>query len=216
MAHELAGALQQAGRIRQRCTVKEPHVDVRSEYIDVPEGRIAQTCNRTAVMQDLPDFVPAFSHHLKPLIRDGSQFTSVPFHPRIDGGIAFDSTVESQQFRSHRRPIFAFGSMLRGTPTRATKGVGPQKRPCIELTRSSLLISDLALPPKNRFLDSFRVADDRCSINNTLGWWLLVCGPGKQKQIPIRIFDDEILGAPGLLFQRLVKGNPTGLKFKKQ
>jgi hypothetical protein len=49
---------------------------------------------------------------------DGSQFTSMLIHPRIDGGIAFDSTVESQQFRSHRRSIFAFGSMLRGTPTR--------------------------------------------------------------------------------------------------
>src|SRR5437588_10169503 len=79
MAHELAVALQQAGRIRQRCAVKEPHVDVGSEYIDVAEGRIAQTCNRTAVMQYLPDFVPAFSHHLKPLMRDGSQFTSSPF-----------------------------------------------------------------------------------------------------------------------------------------
>src|SRR5277367_5391943 len=105
MAHELAGALQQAGRIRQRCALKEPHVYVRSEYIDVAEGRIAQTCNRTAVMQDLPDFVPALSHHLKPLMRDGSQFTSMLIHPRIDGGIAFDSTVESQQFRSHRRSI---------------------------------------------------------------------------------------------------------------
>ena len=102
MAHELAGALQRAGRIRQRCAVKEPHVYVRTEYIDVAEGRIAQTYNRTAVMQDLPDFVPAFSHHLKPLMRDGSQFTSMLFHPRIDGGIALDSTVESQQFRSHR------------------------------------------------------------------------------------------------------------------
>ena len=61
MAHELAGALQRAGRIRQRCAVKEPHVYVRTEYIDVAEGRIAQTYNRTAVMQDLPDFVPAFS-----------------------------------------------------------------------------------------------------------------------------------------------------------
>jgi hypothetical protein len=58
-------------------------------------------------MQDLPDFVPAFSHHLKPLMRDGSQFTSMFFHPRIDGAIAFDSTVESQQFLSHRRSIFA-------------------------------------------------------------------------------------------------------------
>jgi hypothetical protein len=86
MAHELAGALQQAGRIRQRCAVKEPHVYVRSEYIDAGEGRIAQTCNRTAVMQDLSDFVPAFSHQLKPLMRDGAQFTSMLFHPRIDAG----------------------------------------------------------------------------------------------------------------------------------
>jgi Redoxin len=108
MAHELAGALQQAGRIRQRCAVKEPHIDVRSEYIDVPEGRISQTCDRTAVMQKLPDFVPAFSHHLKPLMRDGSQSTRMRFHPRIDGWIPLDSAVESQQFRSHRRCTFCF------------------------------------------------------------------------------------------------------------
>src|SRR5881396_2064144 len=101
MAHELAGALQQAGRIRQRCALKEPHVDVRGEYIDIAEGRITQTCNRTAVMQKLPDFVPALSHHLKPLLRDGSQFTRMLFHPRIDSGIPLDSAVESQQLRSH-------------------------------------------------------------------------------------------------------------------
>src|SRR6202163_2609669 len=100
MAHELAGALQQVSRIRQRCAVKEPHVHMRSEYIDVAEGRISQTCNRTTVMQKFPDFVPAFSHHVKPLVRDGSQFTCMFFHPRIDGGIPLDSTVESQQFRS--------------------------------------------------------------------------------------------------------------------
>ena len=41
-------------------------------------------------------------------------------------------------------------------------------------------------------------------------------GAGKQQQIPIRILDDEILGAPRLLFQRLVKGNTSGLKLKKQ
>src|SRR5712664_94407 len=106
MAHELAGALQQAGRIRQRCAVKEPHVHVRREYIDVAEGRISQTRNRTAVMQKLPDFVSAFSHHLKPLMRDGSQSTCMLFHPRIDGRITLDSAVESQQFRSHRRYTF--------------------------------------------------------------------------------------------------------------
>src|ERR1700726_3658450 len=103
MAHELAGALQQVSRIPQRYAVKEPHVYVRMEYIDVAEGRISQTCHRAAVMQKLPDFVPALSHHLKPLMRDGSQFTRMLFHPRIDGGIPLDSAVEPQQFRSHRR-----------------------------------------------------------------------------------------------------------------
>src|SRR6202167_1063776 len=103
MAHELAGAQQQAGRVWQRCAMKEPHVYVRSEYIDVAEGCISQTCNRTAVMQELPNFVPAFSHYLKPLMRDGSQFICMLFHPRIDGGIPLDSSVESQQFRSHPR-----------------------------------------------------------------------------------------------------------------
>src|SRR2546430_17688471 len=106
MTHELAGALQQASRIRQCCAVKEPHVYVRGEYIHIAEGRISQTYNRTAVMQKLPDFVPAFSHHLKPLARDGSQFTSTLLHPRINSGIPPDSAVESQQFRSHRRANF--------------------------------------------------------------------------------------------------------------
>jgi hypothetical protein len=54
-------------------------------------------------MQKLPDFVPAFSHHAKPVMRDGSQFTRMLSHPSIDGGIPLDSAVESQQFRSHRR-----------------------------------------------------------------------------------------------------------------
>src|SRR5260370_24276804 len=112
MAHELAGTLQQAGRIPQRCAVKEPHVYVRSEYIDVAEGRISQTCHRTAVMQKLPNFVPAFSHYIKPLMRDGSQSTWMLFHPRIDGGIPLDRAVESQQFRSHRHvtPSWRFES----------------------------------------------------------------------------------------------------------
>src|ERR1700680_1290236 len=103
MAHELAGALQQASRIPQCCALKEAHVYVRGEDVHIAEGRISQTCNRTAVMQKLPDFVPAFSHRLKPPMRDGSQFTCMLFHPRIDGGIPLDSAAESQQFRSHRR-----------------------------------------------------------------------------------------------------------------
>ena len=108
MAHELPAAFQQAGRIRQRCAVKESHVYVRSEYIDVAERRISQTGNRTAVVQKLPDFVPAVSHHLEPLMRDRSQSTVMRFYPRIDGGIPLDCTVESQQGRSHRRPTLRF------------------------------------------------------------------------------------------------------------
>jgi hypothetical protein len=61
---------------------------VRSEHIDIAEGRISQTCNRTEVMQELPDFVLAFSHHFKPRMRDGSHSTSMRFQPCIDGRIA--------------------------------------------------------------------------------------------------------------------------------
>src|SRR5712692_10186146 len=125
MAHELASALQQAGRIRKRCAMKEPHVDVRSEYIDIAEGRISQTCNRIAVMQKLSDLVPALSHHLKPLMRDGSRFTCMLFHPRIDGGIPLESAVESQQFRSHRRSTFCFRDLGVTLPRRRGRNSNP-------------------------------------------------------------------------------------------
>src|ERR1051326_7845052 len=57
-------------------------------------------------MQKLADFIPASSHHLKPLTRDFSQFPRMLFHPLIDGGIPLDSAVESQQVRSHGGPTF--------------------------------------------------------------------------------------------------------------
>jgi hypothetical protein len=106
MPHEFAGAFQQAGRIRQVGTAKEPYVYMRGEYIDLTEGGVPQTGNRTAVMQQLPDFVPAFSHHLKPVLRDGSQFTSMFFHPRIDGRVALNGAVETKQSRSHHHSTF--------------------------------------------------------------------------------------------------------------
>jgi hypothetical protein len=144
MAHELAGALQQAGRIWQRCALKESHVYVRSEYIDVTEGRISQTCHRTAVMQKFPDFVPAFSHHLKPLMRDGSQFTCMLFHPRIDGGIPLDSTVESQQFRSHRSTSRSADHKL----AEASTGLSSGSEPIFAGTGLHSLKSTSALLPK--------------------------------------------------------------------
>ena len=57
---------------------------------------------------------------------------------------------------------------------------------------------------------------DAHSICNTSASRLLVCGSSKQQQIPIRIFDDKIPGAPRLLLQFLAKGNASGLKLKKQ
>src|ERR1700676_1983890 len=88
--------------------------------VAVPGPRISQTKNRAGVMQTLPAFAPAFSHHLKPPMRDGSQFTCMLFHPRIDGGIPLDSAVESQQVRFHRRSPFCFRDQwLRCTLTRS-------------------------------------------------------------------------------------------------
>jgi|SRR5580658_2273699 hypothetical protein len=53
-------------------------------------------------------------------------------------------------------------------------------------------------------------------VQRTSAQQLLICGASEQQQIPVRILDDEILCAPGLFFQRLVKDNPGGLKLKKQ
>src|SRR5215469_16713867 len=96
MAHALAVPLQQPGWVRQRVAMKEPDVHVRRENTHVAEWRVPQTCNRAAVMHKLPDFVAAFSHHLKPLARDGSQFTRTLVQPHINGGIPLDSAVECQ------------------------------------------------------------------------------------------------------------------------
>ena len=97
-----AGERLGVSRIGQRGAMKESDVYMRSEYVDVAEGRIAQACHRTPVVQQLQDFVAAVSHHLKPLLRDGPQFSSMLFHPSIDGRIPLASAVESQYFRSHR------------------------------------------------------------------------------------------------------------------
>ena len=94
MAHELAGALQQASWIGQRCALKEPQVHMRREYVNIAEGHITQTSIRTAVMQDLPHLIPASPHHLKPLPREVSQFAVAIIQPRIDCGIVFKSPIE--------------------------------------------------------------------------------------------------------------------------
>ena len=59
-------------------------------------------------MQKFPHFVPAFSHHFKPMMVDGLQGTWMLSHPRINGGISLDSAIESQQFRFHCQSTHRF------------------------------------------------------------------------------------------------------------
>ena len=116
VTHELAVPLQQTCRVRERRALKESHVHVRSENIDVAEGRVSETCNWAAIMEELADFVAAFSHHVKPFMRDVSQFTGMVFHPCVDGRIAFDGAVESKYVRSHRRCPWAESTTRQSFP----------------------------------------------------------------------------------------------------
>jgi len=68
---------------------------VRREYVGVTEVRIAQTCDRTAVVQDLPNFVTAFSHYIELRLRDGSELTLMVVEPGVDGGIVVGGVVEA-------------------------------------------------------------------------------------------------------------------------
>jgi hypothetical protein len=106
VAHELAGALQQAEWIGQRGTVKEPQVDVRSEDIDVAKGRISETGNRTTVVHELADLVAAIAQRLKPVTRDRSQVACAFVQPPVDGWVVLDSAVKSEQVRFHCRHPF--------------------------------------------------------------------------------------------------------------
>src|SRR6185436_13800311 len=41
-------------------------------------------------------------------------------------------------------------------------------------------------------------------------------GAGKQQQVAVGVFDDEGVGAPGLLAERLEEGHPCGLELEEQ
>jgi hypothetical protein len=103
VTHKFSGALQKMRWVRQSCALKETHVHVRREYVDVAERDTTPARDGTSVVDKFPDFIAALSHHFEPLARDGSQLPRVPFHPRVDGGVPLDSSVEPQQFGLHRR-----------------------------------------------------------------------------------------------------------------
>src|SRR5688572_14910574 len=70
MPHAFATSLQQTSGILERRAAEETDVDVTPERVDVRERRVHDTCNRAAVVHQLPDVVTALSHPLKPLPRD--------------------------------------------------------------------------------------------------------------------------------------------------
>ena len=90
--------------------------------------------------------------------------------------------------------------------------LGPGVKVCSKLNLPAG-VGENTVPPKKKFLlDCRQNRLDR----RFQAWPLLVRGSGEQQQIAIRIFDDEIPGAPRLLFQPLVEGDTGGLKLKKQ
>ena len=44
----------------------------------------------------------------------------------------------------------------------------------------------------------------------------LICGTGEQKQVAVRVFDDEVSGTPGLLLQRLEERDVCQLELEEQ
>jgi hypothetical protein len=84
---------------------------VGSTHIHIAKGNIAKASVRAAVMKHFPDLIAAPPHDFKPLTRNGAQLAFMLFHPRINGGIAFNRSIESQQLRFHHRSISE--SMLR-------------------------------------------------------------------------------------------------------
>src|SRR5262245_66650077 len=97
MAHELAGAFQQALGISKLGATKEPDIDVGFEGIDIGERRITYTRGRMAIRQSLSNIASAVAHDLKPPLRDRPQFTRMLTHPDLYSWISLDRTGEPQQ-----------------------------------------------------------------------------------------------------------------------
>jgi len=118
-------------------------------------------------------------------------------------------------------------------PGNELNAVFPEQK--VELRRTCVRVLDKSISPMQSTFDcrfpqhrrghrrasGMQIPGLRASIRlympdqHTSASHLLVCRSSKQQQIPIRILYDEIPGPPRLLFQRLVKGNTSGLKLKK-
>src|SRR5262249_38839921 len=75
--------------------MKEAHVNVASEDIDVAEGGVLHTGDGAAIVHELPDVVPARPHPRKPRTRKTTQLLRLRAQPNVDGGIALYRTGEA-------------------------------------------------------------------------------------------------------------------------
>src|SRR5689334_9760022 len=85
---------------------------MRTEHIHVTERRVPQTRDRTPVMQQLSNLVPATPHHLEPLLRDRPQLPGALLQPGVDPRIPFHRPIESEEFHFHRQLAAAPSSRI--------------------------------------------------------------------------------------------------------
>ena len=81
MAHPFAATFQESSGILEKRAVEEADVHVVLEYIHIREGCVADTRDRTAVVQCLSDIIAALSYFHEPLFCDRTQLAFISVQP---------------------------------------------------------------------------------------------------------------------------------------
>jgi len=100
VTHKFACAFQQAFRIGNFGTAKEPNIYVSLEGVDVSECCVTDTRRRMTIMQQFPHILSTLAHNPKPTPRDYTQVPFMPLHPGLDGWITLNRTNEPQELIS--------------------------------------------------------------------------------------------------------------------
>src|SRR5688572_13006626 len=109
MAHVLAGAFQQARRIRQLGATEKADIDVSFECVDIGKSGIGDARGRVAVMQQFAYIVSTVADHVEPMPRDSAQFTGMSVHPVSDRRVSPERAGEPKELRHGARSLEGFG-----------------------------------------------------------------------------------------------------------
>src|SRR5690349_17696210 len=115
MSHEPATSLQEHRRIRKRCAVEEPDVDMCLEDSDVTERGILDTCRGMSIVQKLSDIRAAFAHPREPFTRNGGELRRPRIQPPVDLRLMPDGPIEPQKGRGHSdllQRLFEIGDQI--------------------------------------------------------------------------------------------------------